>query len=112
VGNGKFEGKRFTAEMLASTFERYCDRPIVNMTGLAGVYDFSFDLTPEETQVLGIRAAVYAGVTLPPQVLSLLDTGGNPLVVAVETLGLKLDARKAPVDVLVVDDVRRTPLEN
>jgi uncharacterized protein (TIGR03435 family) len=82
------------------------------MTGLAGVYDFSFGLTPEEMQVLGIRAAVYAGVTLPPQVLSLLDTGGNPLIVAVEKLGLKLDARKAPVDVLVVDNVRRTPLEN
>jgi uncharacterized protein (TIGR03435 family) len=41
-----------------------------------------------------------------------LDTGGNPLIVAVEKLGLKLDARKAPVDVLVVDNVRRTPLEN
>jgi uncharacterized protein (TIGR03435 family) len=112
LGGGKFEGKRFTAEILASTFERYCDRPVIDMTRLAGVYDFSFDVTPEESQVLGIRAAVNAGVRLPPQVTSLLDTGGNPLMVAVEQLGLKLDARKAPVDVLVVDDLRRTPLEN
>jgi uncharacterized protein (TIGR03435 family) len=84
---------------------------IVNMTGLPGVYDFSFDLTPEETQVLGIRAAVRRR-HLRPQVLSLLDTGGNSLIAAVERLGLRLDARKAPVDVLVVDNVRRTPLEN
>ena len=112
MGGGKFKGQRFTAEMLASTFERYCDRPVVNMTGLTGVYDFSIDLTPEELQVLGIRAALYAGVSLPPQVMSLLDTGGNPLIGAVGQLGLKLAARKGPVDVLIVDSARRMPLEN
>jgi uncharacterized protein (TIGR03435 family) len=112
IAGGKFEGKRFTAEMLASTLERYSDRPVVDMTGLPGIYDFSFDLSPEESQILGIRAAVYAGVRLPPQVMSLLDTGGNPLIGGMEQLGLKLDARKAPVDVLVVDDARRTPSDN
>jgi uncharacterized protein (TIGR03435 family) len=111
LGGGKFEGKRFTAEMLASTLDRYSDRPIVDMTGLTGVYDLSFDVTPEEEQVLGIRAAVYAGVTLPPQVLQLLDTGGNPLIGAMQQLGLKLDPRKAPMNVLVVDGARQ-PVEN
>jgi uncharacterized protein (TIGR03435 family) len=112
ASGGKFEGKRMTAEMIASTFERYCDRPVLNLTGLTSTYDFVFDVTPEESQVLGIRAAVNAGVRLPPQVTSLLDTGGNPLVVAVEQLGLKLDARRAPVDVLIVDEARRTPTDN
>ena len=79
---------------------------------MKGVYDFSFDVTPEDSQTLGIRAALYAGVTLPEQVLKLLDAGGNPLIGAMQQLGLKLDARKAPVDVLVVDEMRRTPLEN
>ena len=110
--NGKFDGKRMTAELFASTLERYCDRPVVNMTALSGTYDVVFEVTPEESQVLGIRAAVNAGVRLPPQAMNLLDSGGNPLIVAVEQLGLKLDARKAPVDVLVVDDARRTPVEN
>jgi uncharacterized protein (TIGR03435 family) len=109
---GRFEGKRFTLEMLASTLERYCDRPVVDMTGLAGAYDVVFEVSPEESQVIGVRAAVNAGVRLPPQVTSLLDTGGNPLIGAVEQLGLKLDARKAPVDVLVIDDARRTPTDN
>ena len=109
---GKFEGKRMTAEMIASTLERYCDRPVLNATRLTSTYDFVFDVTPDESQVLGIRAAVNAGVKLPPQVTSLLDTGGNPLIVAVEQLGLKLDARRAPVDVLIVDEARRTPTEN
>jgi uncharacterized protein (TIGR03435 family) len=109
---GRFEGKRMSAEMIASTLERYCDRPVVNMTGLPGTYDVVFDMSPEDAQVVGIRAAVNAGVRLPPQALGLLDTGGNPLITAIEQLGLKLDARKAPVDVLVVDDARRTPIEN
>jgi len=109
---GKFEGKRMTAEMIASTLERHCDRPVVNLTGLTGTYDFAFEVTPEESQVLGIRAAVNAGVRMPPQATSLLDTGGNPLVGATEQLGLKLDARKAPVEVLIVDDARRTPTDN
>jgi uncharacterized protein (TIGR03435 family) len=109
---GRFEGKRMTAEVFASTLERYCDRPVVNRTALTGTYDVVFDVSPEEAQVLGIRAAVNAGVRLPPQAMSLLDTGGNPLIGAVEQLGLKLDAWKAPVEVLVVDDARRAPSEN
>src|SRR5579864_7947653 len=56
-------------KMLASTIERYSDRPVVDMTGLTGVYDLSFDVTPEDSQILGIRAALYAGVTLPEQLL-------------------------------------------
>jgi uncharacterized protein (TIGR03435 family) len=112
IMDGKFEGKGFTGAMLASTLERYCDRPVLDRTGLSSVFDFSFDVSPEESQGLGMRAALYAGVKLPPQLLNQLDAGGNPLIGAMQQLGLKLDARKAPVDVLVVEDVRRTPLEN
>jgi len=112
ASGGRFEGKRMTAEMIASTLERYCDRPVLDSTRLTSTYDFVFDVTPEESQVLGIRAAVNAGIRLPPQVTSLLDTGGNPLIAAVEQLGLKLDARRAPVEVLIVDEARRTPTDN
>jgi uncharacterized protein (TIGR03435 family) len=59
-----------------------------------------------------MRAAVNAGIVLPAQAMSILDAGGNPLVGAVEQLGLRLDARKAPLDAVIVDDVRRTPIEN
>lgn len=110
--DGKFEGRRFSLEMLAATLERYCDRPLVDMTGLTGVYDFTFDLTPQDAQIFGIRAALYAGVKLPEQVLKPLEVGGEPLMGAMQQLGLKLEARKAPLDVLVVDDARDEPIEN
>jgi uncharacterized protein (TIGR03435 family) len=61
-----------------------------------------------------IRSAVVAGVVLPPEVVRLLDGSPAPasLFDALEKLGLKLVARKSPLDVLVVDKISKTPTEN
>jgi len=56
---------------------------------------------------------VNSGVTLPPQALRVLDAGAPAsLFDAVQQLGLKLDARKAPLDMLVIDQSLKTPTEN
>ena len=48
-----------------------------------------------------------------PQALRLLESaGGNPLANAMESAGLTIDARKMPLDTLVVDSVAKTPTEN
>lgn len=109
---GKFEGKKIAGRVLADVLERYADRPILDATGLKGTYDFSFSVAPEDYQTLLIRAAVNSGVFLPPQALRLLDNGGDPLGEALSQLGLKLESRKAPVDLLVVDQVLKTPTDN
>ena len=60
-----------------------------------------------------IRSAIAAGVVLPPQAMQLLQgASGDSLFSAVETLGLKLDSRKAPIEVLVIDKMEKTPTEN
>ena len=60
-----------------------------------------------------IRTANGAGITLPPQALRLAEAApGDSLFSAVEKLGLKLDARKAPLDVLVIDQLEKEPTEN
>jgi uncharacterized protein (TIGR03435 family) len=109
---GKFEAKKFNAETLAGALERYVDRPMMNLTDLKGTYDFEFTVTPEDNQTLMIRAAINAGVQLPPQALRLLDNGGNPLEGAAEQLGLKLDSRRMPVDIIVIDQIQKTPTDN
>jgi uncharacterized protein (TIGR03435 family) len=109
---GKFDGKKIEGRNIAEVLERYTDRPVIDATELKGRYDFSFEVTPEEYQTLLIRAAVNSGVVLPPQALRLLDNGGDPLGNALAQLGLKLESRKAPVDMLIVDEVQRTPTEN
>jgi len=43
----------------------------------------------------------------------LLDGASTPsLFDALQKVGMKLDARKAPLDVVVIDEVRKTPTEN
>jgi uncharacterized protein (TIGR03435 family) len=112
--NGKFEAKRLNMAMLAGTLERFLDRPVVDLTDLKASYDFSFDVTPEDYRSMLIRSAVVAGITLPPEVLKLLDPASSPgsLFDALDKLGLKLTTRKAPLDVLVVDKILKSPTEN
>ena len=111
--NNKFEAKRVTMATLAATLERFLDRPIVDMTDLTGTYDLSLPVTDEDYRIMLIRAGLNAGVALPPQALRLLDGASTPsLFEAMQNLGLKLDARKAPLDTIVVDDSRKTPTEN
>jgi uncharacterized protein (TIGR03435 family) len=111
--NGKFEVKKVSVDMLARQLERYVDRPILDMTDLKGIYDLSFAVTPEDYQTMLIHAAVNAGMMLPPQVLQLLDHSSiASLMDGLQQLGLKMDARKAPLDVLVIDQLSKTPTEN
>ena len=83
------------------------------MTGLTKAYDFTLTFSPEDYNAMLIRSALSAGVVLPPQALKALDYGsGDSLIAAVETLGLKLDRRKAPLDLVVVDHMEKSPTEN
>jgi uncharacterized protein (TIGR03435 family) len=109
---GKFEGKKVTAPQIAGILERFSDRPVMDLTELKGTYDFEFNVSPEETQTLMIHAAVAAGVQLPPQALRLLEGGGNPIESGAEQLGLKIESRKMPVDVIVIDQIQKMPTEN
>jgi len=111
--NNKFDAKRLNMTALAGNLERFVDRPIVDMTDLQGSYDFALDVTDEDYRAMLIRAGLNAGVSLPPQALRLLDGATLPsLFEALQKLGLKMDARKAPLDVVVIDEARKTPTDN
>ena len=111
--NNKFEGKKFTMDVLCASLERYMDRPVVNLTELKGKYDVTLDVTQEDYRAMLIHAALNAGLVLPPQVLQLIE-GNTPasLMDSLQQAGLKLDARRAPLDFLVVDQARKTPTDN
>jgi uncharacterized protein (TIGR03435 family) len=114
LANNRFEAKKLTMAVFATNLERFADRPIVDMTGLAGQYDFALDLTPEDYRGMLMRAAISAGVNLPPEAMRFLDgsSGGAALSDALQQVGLRLEARKAPLDVLVIDDALKTPTAN
>ena len=54
-----------------------------------------------------------AGVPLPPQALRLLDNSSpDTLSGPLSKFGLTFEARRAPLEVMVIDSVLKTPTEN
>ena len=112
LAGGKFTATKIDAPTMAAVLERFTDRPVVDLTELKSKYDFEFPVNPEEMQTMMIRAAVAAGVQLPPQALRLLDSGGNPVEALVELVGLKMDSRRMPIEYIVIDQVQKAPTDN
>ena len=75
---------------------RRMDKPVIDMTGLKALYDFTLD-----TSGLGFNGN-------PPQDLS----APSIFTTVQENLGLRLAAQKAPIDVLVVDHAEKVPTAN
>jgi len=111
--NNKFEIKKVNMDRLVRVLERYLDRPLVDLTNLKGTYDLTIPVTPEDYQTMLIRAAVNSGVVLPPQALQLLDNASiASLQDGLAQVGLKLEARKLPLNLLVIDQLSKTASDN
>lgn len=112
-GNNKFGARKLTMTSLADSLGRFVDKPVVDMTELKGNYDFTLEFSAEDYRAMLIRSAIAAGVSLPPEALRLIEgASGDSLFASLQTLGLKLESRKAPLEVLVFDHVLKTPTEN
>ncbi|MCX6626576.1 MAG: TIGR03435 family protein, partial [Candidatus Solibacter sp.] len=113
LADNKFEARKLTMAQLADSLGRFIERPVVDMTDLKGTYDLTLEFTPEEYRTLLIRTALSAGVNLPPEVMKFLEgSSDESLFKGLQALGLKLESRKAPLEVLVVDSVSKTPIAN
>lgn len=111
--DNKFTVKRLTMARSVEVLGRFLDRPVVDMTNLTGVYDLELPLSAEDYRGMLIRSAITAGVSLPPEAQRLaMSDIGESLASALQALGLKLEPRKAPLDVLVVDHIGKTPSDN
>jgi uncharacterized protein (TIGR03435 family) len=84
---------------------RILGRPVIDKTGLNGLYDFTLEWSPEPG--LGPVMPVVSEPRLPS------DASSRPpnLVAIQEQLGLKVESAKAPVGVLVIDNIER-PTKN
>lgn len=89
---------RRTMADLAGTLSHFADRPVRDMTGLTGTYDYTLQWMREEAQ----SAANEAGLKLLPTMSVAME----------EQLGLRLEPRSAPIEILVIDRAERTPTQN
>jgi len=102
---------------LVNMLGNHLDRPVTDMTGLKGTYDFTLDFAPDD----GTRMGRGMPMMMPPPPPGEGGGGANPpeapngpsLYTALEEqLGLKLEPRKGPVDLLVIDHAEKVPTEN
>jgi len=112
VAGNRLDAKKITTASFADALARFVDRPVLDLTGLKGSYDFALDVSPEDFSAMIVRSAISAGVSLPPQAMRALDASGDTLFGAIEKLGLKLEPRKGPVEILVIDHMEKQPTEN
>ena len=100
---GKLTATRIAMRNLTEFLSRQTGRPVLDMTGLKGFYSFTLNYAPDEAPSAPIPGA-------PPLPES---TVGASLFTAIqEQLGLKLEARKAPIEILVIDHAEKIPTEN
>lgn len=101
------------AERLQWTANGYIHSPVIDATGLEGGFDFTLNFSPAGlAQGLGRGGPVRDGG--PGEAPAASDPNGAiSLFDAVEKqLGLKLEAQKRPVEVLVIDHAEQKPTEN
>jgi uncharacterized protein (TIGR03435 family) len=126
---GHLESKAVTLSRFAESISRFLDRPVVDQTGIEGSYDFAIDISPEEMSgmmaqmkgammmaggpaPMGGGGAVaggpaHAGPDGPPNAPE-----GGSIFQSIQSYGLKLEPKKAPMDMIAIDSAEKTPTEN
>jgi uncharacterized protein (TIGR03435 family) len=85
-GGHQIKAHHISMKLLADTLQGYIGDTVVDATGLTGLFDLNLDFNVDET----------------------MSSEGPTVFEAVERqLGLKLEARKGPVEVLVIDHVEK-----
>jgi uncharacterized protein (TIGR03435 family) len=97
-GHARLRGEKELMPNFAERLSGITGGPVLDATGLKGEYAFTL------SWIIPIP-----GAPAPPPDL---DPGPDLFTALQEQLGLKLDAKRAPVEMLVVDHAEKIPVEN
>lgn len=95
---GHINGQQLSMQVLATLLSRFERQIVIDMTGLKGSYQVKLEWTSDVNRP--IPAEIDVG------------TGPSIFTAVQEQLGLKLESRRGPLDVLVVDHAEKAPAEN
>jgi bla regulator protein blaR1 len=98
--------KSFSMTLFVQRLSQLLERPVIDETGLTGLYDFDFIwFTPNAgpAPVPAVQGAANSQSAVPP----MDDDDDSDVIAAVEKLGLKLERGKGPVEVIVVTRIER-----
>jgi uncharacterized protein (TIGR03435 family) len=102
LGLGHIHHNRITTLLLATLIARFTRTPVLDQTAIPGFFEVKLDWARD-------NSLPSAAPNAPPS-----DSPDGPSIFEAvqKQLGLKLEKRKGPVDVLVVDHAEKTPLAN
>ncbi len=110
IRSGQLVGQALPMADLVRLLTRPLGRTVLDKTGLTSTYDFNLQWTPDESQLPMLEGTEGGqqgtGNARPPD-----STGPSIFTAIQEQLGLKLESKKGPVEVLVIDHVEK-PSEN
>jgi len=78
------------------------DRPVIDKTGLNGSYDFSLTFAGNAAELKSNLEGLDRGTGSGPSIFTVVQ----------QQLGLKLEPRKGPVEILVIEQASKVPVEN
>jgi uncharacterized protein (TIGR03435 family) len=112
LGRLRMKLSQETMVQLADLLTNQLNRPVMDKTGLSRKYDFILEYAPE----VGV-GPMGLGLPSPPppppgDAAPALDAPPVLFNALQEQLGLKLEQKKGPVEMLVIDHVEKTPTEN
>jgi len=97
TNNTHFVGTGISMDAFATVLSQNTEIPVLDFTGLKGVYDLKLDWQEEHPP--------HDNAATPPSAPGITEA-------VEEQLGLRMKRRKAPIKILVVDHVEKTPTEN
>jgi uncharacterized protein (TIGR03435 family) len=107
------ESPKITCAELATMLTEFAGRQVVDMTETKGSYQISLDITFEDL-IAEVQAQARTGGA-PGQASTPAGSAnpmGDAMVAAVQKIGLRLDSRKVPTEMIIVDHLEKTPSEN
>ena len=101
-GSARAVAKAQPLSKLVAMMSAQQNHPVIDKTGLSGLYDFSLEFT----LVLPLPPGA------PPDTPAASDPGPDLAAAVERELGLKLVGSKAKLDVIVIDQAEKVPTEN
>jgi uncharacterized protein (TIGR03435 family) len=114
-GGIQLQMTKITMAALADRLTQLMDRPVVDATGLKGTYQVTLDLPIEAMMGMAFAQklsalAGFGSFGIPD--VSAPNPSIPPIIKTVKDLGLELQARKAPIETIIVDRVEKNPTAN
>jgi uncharacterized protein (TIGR03435 family) len=118
MADGKLhlEAAKMSMSSLAEVATTFVGRPVLDMTELKGNYQVALDLSMDDLK----NVAKAAGMSMPggpggiggQPSADASDPSGSTIFASIQQMGLKLEARKAPLPFIVVEHFEKSPTEN